>query len=423
MLSRPRAYLGILRGNAKVCILCHPFWSVPFTLYYYYLSLYLKAEGLSDAQIGSLMVAGTVASLVFSLVAAPLTDRLGRRNTTLVFDLLSSALPPLMYLISPSFWMAMLATVLFNSNKIMSVGYYLVMIEDADDRQKTVAFNLFNLITYAAGLLIPLAGLWVKAQGLVHAQRAFLLASFVIMTVMILLRHRLLKETREGEARMKKAGEDRGQGALGALVSPYVDSLRFLRAHRGVLYILLANVCFFAYMMLGTNQSLYFALFFTSRFRLDSGELSLLGGLYSAGMLLAMAFINPLIRLPSLFASLKLGLALTLIGMALLLIFSPGAGLWLALPILLLSVSYGTLKTGLDSALAIYSQGEARSGLYALTNLLSSLAGMAAASYVSARFDSDANALYLACLALGILAAAFVWLAGKRQGEPVREAA
>jgi hypothetical protein len=176
-------------------------------------------------------------------------------------------------------------------------------------------------------------------------------------------------------------------------------------------------------MMLGTNQSLYFALFFTSRFRLDSGELSLLGGLYSAGMLLAMAFINPLIRLPSLFASLKLGLALTLIGMALLLIFSPGAGLWLALPILLLSVSYGTLKTGLDSALAIYSQGEARSGLYALTNLLSSLAGMAAASYVSARFDSDANALYLACLALGILAAAFVWLAGKRQGEPVREAA
>ena len=59
MLSRPRAYLGILQGNAKVCILCHPFWSVPFTLYYYYLSLYLKAEGLSDAQIGSLMVAGT----------------------------------------------------------------------------------------------------------------------------------------------------------------------------------------------------------------------------------------------------------------------------------------------------------------------------------------------------------------------------
>ena len=169
MLSRPRAYLGILRENAKVCILCHPFWSVPFTLYYYYLSLYLKAEGLSDAQIGNLMVAGTVASLVFSFVAAPLTDRLGRRNTTLVFDLLSSALPPLMYLISPSFWMAMLATVLFNSNKIMSVGYYLVMIEDADDRQKTVAFNLFNLITYAAGLLIPLAGLWVKAQGLVRA--------------------------------------------------------------------------------------------------------------------------------------------------------------------------------------------------------------------------------------------------------------
>jgi hypothetical protein len=423
MLSRPRAYLGILRGNAKVCVLCHPFWSVPFTLYHYYLSLYLKEVGLSDAQIGSLMVAGTVASLLFSLVAAPLTDRLGRRNTTLVFDLLSSALPPLLYLISPSFWMAMLATVLFNSNKIMSVGYYLVMIEDADDRQKAVAFNLFNLITYAAGLLIPLAGLWVKAQGLVRAERAFLLASFIIMTAMILLRHRMLKETREGEAQMKKAGKERGQGAFGALVSPYVNSLRFLRTHRGVLYILMANVFFFAYMMLGTNQSLYFALFFTGRFNLDSGELSLLGGLYSAGMLLAMALINPFIRLPALFASLKLGLALTLAGMVLLLVFPSGAGLWLVFPILLLSVSYGTLKTGLDSALAIYSQGEARSGLYALTNLLSALAGMMAAAYVSAHFDSSANSLYLACLALGILVAAFVWLAGKCQGKPERKAA
>jgi MFS family permease len=414
MLRRLRAYLGMLQGNARVCILCHPFWSVPFTLYYYYLSLYLKEEGLSDAQIGSLMVAGTVASLLFSLVAAPLTDRLGRRNTTLMFDLLSSALPPLLYLLSSSFWMALLATVLFNSNKIMSVSYYLVMIEDADDRQKTVAFNLFNLITCAAGLLIPLAGLWVSAQGVTRAERAFLLASFVIMTGMILLRHSFLMETREGEARMKRV-KGSGQGALRALVSSYADSLRFLAAHRGVLYILLANVFFFAYMMLGTNQSLYFALYFSGRFRLDSSGLSFLGGLYSAGMLLAMALINPLIRLSRLFFSLKVGLALTLAGVLLLLLLPQSAGFWLVIPVLLLSVSYGTLKTGLDSAMAIYSRGEARSGLYALTNLLSALTGMAAAAYVSAHFDSSANALYQACLVLGALVAAFVWLAGKHQ--------
>lgn len=422
MLSRLRAYLDILQGNARICILCHPFWSVPFTFYYYYLSLYLKEEGLSDAQIGSLIVVGTVASLLFSLVAAPLTDRMGRRNTTLVFDLLSSALPPLLYLLSSSFWMALLATVLFNSNKIMSVGYYLVMIEDADDRQKAVAFNLFNLITYAAGLLIPIAGLWVKTQGVTRAERAFLLASFVIMTGMILLRHRFLKETREGETQMKK-GKGSRQGALKALTSSYMDSLRFLRAHRGMLYILLANVFFFAYMMLGTNQSLYFALYFAGRFRLDSSGLSLLGGLYSAGMLLAMVFINPFIRLPHLFFSLKAGLALTLAGILLLLLLPSGTGLWLAIPVLLLSVSYGTLKTGLDSAMAIYSQGETRSGLYALTNLLSALAGMAAAAYVSARFDSSANALYLSCLVLGSLVAAFVWLARKHHTESGHRAA
>ena len=145
------------------------------------------------------------------------------------------------------------------------------------------------------------------------------------MTAMILLRHRLLKETRRGADERQ---EDRGQ-MLGALVS-YVDSLRFLRAHRGVLYILLANVCFFAYMMLGTNQSLYFALFFTS-VSVWTARLSLAGWpaccwpwRSSTPDPPALAVRQPEARTGA------------LIGMALLIF--PGRGAWLALPILLLSV-------------------------------------------------------------------------------------
>ena len=90
-----RRYLGRLKGNARVCICFHPLWGIPFTFYYYYLSMYLKEMGVSDTGLGQIMLAGTAASFVFSIVSAPLVDRMGRRRSTLVFDLLSSALPPL----------------------------------------------------------------------------------------------------------------------------------------------------------------------------------------------------------------------------------------------------------------------------------------------------------------------------------------
>lgn len=411
MLRGLARYLGSLRGNARICVLCHPFWSLPFALYYYYLGLYLKESGVSEEQIGVLVVVGTVASLLFSLVAAPLVDRMGRRRSILVFDLLSSAAPPLLYALSGSYWMALIATILYNTNKVMSVGYYLVMIEDADNRQRLVAFNLFNIITYAAGLFIPLAGVWVARFGVTKVERVFLLASFLMMSCMIVLRHRFLRETQTGQELMKQARERGMRRSLASFLKPYQNSLRLMSSRPDVLFIILANVFFFAYMTLGTNQSLYFALFFNNRFHLGDEQLSMVGGLYSAGMLFAMVCVNPLIRLPWLLASLKASLLLTLLGMLLLLLLPVQAGLWLVVPVLFLSLSFGTLKTGLDSALAIHTEGQSRSGVYALTNLLSALVGIGSAALVSGGFSKNPGVLFVVCLFLGLMIGAFVFLA------------
>ena len=173
----------------------------------------MKEIGLTDTALGKLMVAGTVASFLFSFVSAPVVDRMGRKRATFVFDLLSSALPPLVYLFSKNFFFALLAVILFNSNKIMSIAYYLVMIEDSDEESRIVAFNLFNIITVAAGLLIPLGGILVNKYGLVSTERAFLLISFLMMTGMILFRNMLLKETGIGE-KIRAASAGKGLSAF-----------------------------------------------------------------------------------------------------------------------------------------------------------------------------------------------------------------
>ena len=38
MLNKIGQYIGKLTGNAKVCIACHPFWGIPYTIYFYYIN-------------------------------------------------------------------------------------------------------------------------------------------------------------------------------------------------------------------------------------------------------------------------------------------------------------------------------------------------------------------------------------------------
>ena len=111
-------YIMKLKGHARVCIAFHPLWGIPYSIYFFYLSLYMKAHGVTDSQLGFLMMAGFGASIVFSVAAAPLVDNLGRKKSTFIFDLLSSAIPPFIYAVNGSFWFAFAAIILNSAIKL-----------------------------------------------------------------------------------------------------------------------------------------------------------------------------------------------------------------------------------------------------------------------------------------------------------------
>ena len=372
MLKKIGQYIGKLTGNAKVCIACHPFWGIPYTIYFYYISMYLLEVGVTDGELGTLMVVGHVAGFLFSLVGAPIVDRMGRRNATFVFDMISSALVPLVYFFTKSFTGALIAQVLFNSSRIMNVAYYLVMIEDEDDECRVVAFNLFNILTIVAGLVMPLAGILVDKYGLVEMEKIFLMASFLIMGGMIIVRHMLLKETRVGKAIKERARTEKQKLSVKEMWRPYAEAFRFLLKSKVTMAIVLSNIFFCVYMNLGTNYSLYFVPYFTDRLGMDTMQTSTLGGIYYAGMLLAMICINPLTAKRGIAGSVVLSALVSLVGMALM-IFIPSGIFWLSIvAVMVLAIGYGMLKSGVDGAMAVYSESECRSGIYSINNLLSS---------------------------------------------------
>ena len=396
-MKRVKAYLGKLKGNAAVCIAAHPFWAIPYMFYTYYTSLYLQERGISDVQLGTLMVAGTVSATFFSFLAAPVVDRLGRRNATSLFDFLSSALPPLLYFFTRDFGMALIAMVLFNANRLMSVGYYLVMIEDSEDDGKIVAMNMFNIITVVAGLLLPVAGLYVEKQGLVKGEETFLLASFFVITVMIIVRHLLLKETKVGETvRAKVKAEPAGIGTtIRQLWTPYRDALRFLAKNPVARAFALANVFFCVYMNLGTNYSLYFVPYFSDRMGMNTMQSSVLGSVYYGGMLAAMVLINPSFSRKNLTKGILLSCAVTLAGFALMITVPSGVYVLAIGATLVLALGYGMLKSAIEGALAVYSESEYRSGIYSAANLLSSGLGVIVTAICSVMYSKDARWLYI----------------------------
>ncbi|MBP5163120.1 MAG: MFS transporter, partial [Spirochaetales bacterium] len=184
-----------LERNARICLGCFPFWAVPYTIYIYYLSLFLMEEGLTSANIATLMTVANASALVFSFVAAPIVDSMGRRASTLIFDLLSSALPCLLFLISGNMVVALIAQAISGMNRIMTTGFYLMMIENTSDSNRGNAMNIFNIMLVGAGLTTPLAGLVVAKMGLVAGERLFLRISLILMTGQAIVRHLLVNET------------------------------------------------------------------------------------------------------------------------------------------------------------------------------------------------------------------------------------
>lgn len=419
--------LGSLRrGNTFGCLVFLPFWSISYSLSFFYLSLYFRACGLTDAQLGILVTAGAGASIVFSFLAASIVDYMGRKRATLVFDITGSALPLLIFAAQGSFAFALVGTLIANSAKVMNVGYFLLMSEDSENGERASAFNIFNMLLIASGLLVPIVGGFVAQAGIVRAERIFLLASAVVMTIAAFGRNRLVAETSLGLHLMEKRRSSGSRAShratprarwlpdWRAMVEPYRMATRFIISNSRARASIFANVLFYVYYIVGTNNSLYFAPFFSDALGFSAPLVSVVGAIFSGGTLFSMLFLNPfLFRKMGPALSAALGAALNLLGF-IPLIFLRKGGVFLALGAIgAASIGYGMLKSAIDAVLATCFSGqaegieipeseEARAGVYSVANLASSALGMGAGALCGLFYASAPR--FIPAISVAILA-------------------
>ena len=217
--------LKSLRGNPRGIVFSEPLWGIPYNLYAPYVSVYMLALGLKDQQIGLIVSVSWGFQVVLALLSGMVTDKLGRRRTTLIADILSWSVPALISALAQNFWYFLAAGMINSIWRVSNTAWNCLLVEDADQNQLVDIFTWIYIANILVGFIAPLAAAFIGAFSLVPTMRGLYVFAAVMFTIKAFVTYRTTRETRQGEVRMYETRRQNG--------------LEILKEYRGVLNILL----------------------------------------------------------------------------------------------------------------------------------------------------------------------------------------
>jgi DHA1 family tetracycline resistance protein-like MFS transporter len=232
-----------LKGNPRGCVLTEPIWGLAFSLYAPFVSVYMVSLGLSDKQIGLLVSIAFSLQIFMALISGVITDKMGRRNATLLFDILSWAVPALIWALAQNFWYFLAAAAVNSVWRVVHNSWICLMVEDAQPEQLVDIF----VWVYIAGLLgaffTPITGYLIATFSLVPTMRGLYLFAASAFTIKAMITYRMTHETQQGLVRMHAT---RHQSAI-TVLAEYRGVLRGLIHSPQTLYtagiMLIMSIC------------------------------------------------------------------------------------------------------------------------------------------------------------------------------------
>ncbi len=322
-IKHTRLILGSFTGNARACLLTESLWTIPFNLYIAYTSLYMMALGCSAQQIGIVAAVGLTFEMFFAAIGGVITDRLGRKRTTFIFDFIAWSIPTLIWAFAKSFEHFLIAAMINAVVKIVFTSWGCLLIEDTLPRRRVHVYTWIFLAGTFAGFFAPIAGLFVDRAGLVPAVRGLYLFAFVSMTFMFVIRNRFSHETAIGRRKMSEAKS-----------KPFRDAVSEYKEVFGVMKRTPVIVFAFSILILTNIQLIYGRTFLSillkEKLDFPVALISLAPALASLAKMIVFLFVLPgMSRLKPSIASIY-GLAVSAAGL-LLLVGSPVGGILPAL--------------------------------------------------------------------------------------------
>ena len=278
-----------LKGNVRACVYTEPLWGIPFNLYTPYVSIYMLALGLSDVQIGLIVTISLVLQIGSSLLGGVVTDKLGRRKTTFIFDTISWSIPCLIWAVAQNFTFFLVAAVINSLWRMTMTSWTCLLVEDADPAFLVDIYSWIYISGLMAGFFAPIAGVLIGVFSLVPTMRALFLFAFVLMTIKFAVLYHFSTETQRGLIRMKESVNQ----SLFMLIRQYRGVLgQILRAPQTLYTIgimLVISTC-------STISSTFWAILVTRRILIPAQNIVVYPFVRSAIMLIFFFVVVPRVR-------------------------------------------------------------------------------------------------------------------------------
>jgi MFS family permease len=278
--------LKSLTGNPRGCVYTEPLWGIPYNLYSPYISIYMVALGLSDKRIGLIVSISWVFQIFLALISGVVTDKLGRRLTTLIFDILAWSVPALISAIAQNFWFFLAAGIINSVWRIPLNSWSCLLVEDADQDQLVDIYTWIYIANQLVGFVAPLAGILIGIFSLVPTMRGLYIFAAIMFTVKAITTYRMTQETAQGKIRLH---ETRHQSAISVLSE-----------YKGVFYDLLHSpqTLYTAGIMLVVSISSiiggsFWAIIVTEKLHIPAQNLAIFPFVKSAIMLLFFFLVMP----------------------------------------------------------------------------------------------------------------------------------
>ena len=357
----------------------------------------MKSLGVTDKQIGFLIAIEFIAGSIISLFSGVIVDILGRKKSTLIFDLICWPLVMMVYFFANSFWMFAIGYFLHAFMRITLVSYNLMVVEDADNEQRVTAFNLLNIISIVAGVTTPLSGLLVKQIGIIPAERILLMFAAISTFIMMIVRNHYYVETKAGQEILNKQKDKKlGTELLNAIKNgPYKNVFPALKKKPELVLVICIFVLFNIYVTIAAHTSLYYVPYITEVLKIDASAASILGGINSVMMLIVNIFIIPVIIKYNTLKNMIWGLGFQALSLFLF-VSIPTSNFFAACTSVIFSaIGYSIFKPFVDAVLAEYTDGNERSGIYSLSytiiSILTAVMGLVS-GYI---YDFNPRLLYI----------------------------
>jgi len=227
-----------LKGNPRACVCTEPLWGLSMNLCLPYASVYMLAIGLNDSQVGLVATVYMLSQVVFAFFSGPVTDKMGRRKSTAVFDFIAWCLPCLIWWRAVNFWFFFAAALLNGTMKITQNSWDCLLVEDADKEKITGIYSLVWVCAHLSALLAPLSSILVSRLTLVPAIRILYINAFVLMSVKIVVLYTFSRETGRGIIRIE---ETRGKSVF-SVAAGYGGVFRLILKSRATIFSLVIAV-------------------------------------------------------------------------------------------------------------------------------------------------------------------------------------